>query len=156
VLSHNSARKAVQLGYKMVRVFADGYPAWEAISGSAAPKVAADLPSGKEEGSIDPAVLEKIVKENPGSILLVDVRSPKEFENGHIKTAVNIPVNELQKKAATLPSDKPIIFVCNTGAMSGESYFMMKDKRPELKKVYYLDAVCEYNKDGSFKIIKGK
>jgi rhodanese-related sulfurtransferase len=155
-LSHNSARKAVQLGYKKVMVFAAGYPAWVEISGSASPKAAADIPSGKEEGSIDPAALEKIVKENPGSILLIDVRSPQEFENGHIRTAVNIPVNELQKKVATLPSDKPIVFVCNTGAMSGESYFMIKDKRPDLKKVYYLDAVCEYNNDGSFKIIKGK
>jgi rhodanese-related sulfurtransferase len=87
---------------------------------------------------------------------LIDVRKPAEFEAGHFKAAINIPVNELQKKAATLPSDKPIVFVCNTGAQSGESYFIMKDMRPELKKVYYLDAVCEYNKDGSYKIIKRK
>ncbi|MBA4395279.1 MAG: hypothetical protein C0407_17145 [Desulfobacca sp.] len=154
MLSHDSARKAVQLGYKKVSVFGAGYPAWEKISSPSAAK--AVIPSGKEEGSIDPAYFEKLLTENPQSILLVDVRSPKEYEAGHFKTAVNITVNELQKNAATLPADKPIVFVCNTGAMSGESYYIMKDLRPALKKVYYLDAVCTYNKDGSYKITKGK
>jgi rhodanese-related sulfurtransferase len=156
VLSHDSARKAVQLGYTKVRVFSAGYPAWEQIAGSSAPKAAIEIPSGKEEGSIDPAAFERILAENPQSILLIDVRKPAEFENGHFKTAVNIPVDDLQKKAAALPLDKPIVFVCNTGAQSGESYYLLKDNRPELKKVYYLDAVCEYNKDGSYKITKRK
>jgi rhodanese-related sulfurtransferase len=157
VLSHYSARKAVQLGYKKVMVFSAGYPAWEEIAGTAAPKTALPaIPSGKEEGTIDPDAFEKILANNPQSILLIDVRKPAEFENGHFKTAVNMPVDELQKKGATLPSDKPIVFVCNTGSMSGESYYLMKDKRPELKNVYYLDAVCEYNKDGSYKITKRK
>ena len=157
MLSHYSARKAVQLGYKKVSVFAAGYPAWEQLTASAAPKTAAtEIPSGKEEGTIDPAAFEKILVENPQSILLIDVRKPAEYKNGHFKTAVNMPVDELQKKAATLPSDKPIVFVCNTGSMSGESYYLLKDKRPELKKVYYLDAVCEYNMDGTYKITRRK
>jgi 3-mercaptopyruvate sulfurtransferase SseA len=157
VLSHDSARKAVKLGYKKVMVFSAGYPAWEKIAGSAAPqKASSEIQSGKEEGSIDVAYFEKILTENPQSILLIDVRKPAEFEAGHFKTAINIPVNELQKKAAGLPADKPIVFVCNTGAQSGESYYLMKDVRPELKKVYYLDAVSTYNKDGSYKITKTK
>ena len=157
MLSHYSARKAVQLGYNKVIVFAAGYPAWEQIAGTAAPKAAVfAIPAGKEEGTIDPDAFEKIIRENPDSILLIDVRGPKEFENGHFKTALNMPVDELQKKAAALPTDKPIVFVCNTGSMSGESYYLMKDKRADLKNVYYLDAVCQYNKDGSYKITKRK
>jgi rhodanese-related sulfurtransferase len=157
VLSHDSARKAVKLGYKKVMVFAAGYPAWEkmaVVSGSSPAPL--DIKSGKEEGTIDTAYFEKVLQENPQSILLIDVRKPAEYEAGHFKTAMNIPVNELQKKAGTLPTDKPIVFVCNTGAQSGESFFIMKDVRPELKKVYYLDAVCTYNKDGSYTITKTK
>lgn len=156
MLSHDSARKAVKLGYKKVYVFGAGYPAWEKIAGPATPAASTTIPSGKEEGSIDIAYFEKLLTENPQSILLIDVRKPSEYEAGHFKTAVNIPVNELQKKAATLPSDKPIVFVCNTGAQSGESFYLMKDVRPELKKVFYLDAVATYNKDGSYKINKTK
>jgi rhodanese-related sulfurtransferase len=156
VLSHDSARKAVKLGYTKVIVFSAGYPAWEKIAGSAAQKGTMEIKSGKEEGSIDVAYFEKIISENPQEILLIDVRSPKEYEAGHFKTAINLTVNDLQKQAKTLSSDKPIVFVCNTGAQSGESYFLMKDMRPELKRVYYLDAVCTYNADGTFKISQRK
>jgi len=86
----------------------------------------------------------------------VDVRDPDEYANGHFKTAINIPVDQLEKKVDTLPSDKPIVFVCSTGARSGESFYMLMDLRPELKKVYYLEAECSYKKDGTYKIKKAE
>ena len=82
------------------------------------------------------------------------MRDPDEFAAGHFQTAVNIPVGTLEDKIATLPAEKPIVFVCSTGARSGESYYMLQDIRPELKKVYYLEAEVEYNKDGTYKIKK--
>lgn len=84
----------------------------------------------------------------------MDVRDPDEFAAGHFQTAVNIPVGELEQKVDTLPAEKPIVFVCSTGARSGESYYMLQDIKPEFKKVYYLEAEIEYNKDGSYKIKK--
>ncbi len=86
----------------------------------------------------------------------MDVRDPDEYANGHFKTAINIPVDQLEKKVDTLPSDKPIVFVCSTGARSGESFYMLMDLRPELKKVYYLEAECSYKKDGTYKIKKAE
>lgn len=83
---------------------------------------------------------------------MVDVRDPDEFTAGHFKTAVNIPVDQLENKIDTLPADKPIVFVCSTGARSGESYYMLQDLKPDLKKVYYLEAEVEYSADGSYKI----
>ena len=84
--------------------------------------------------------------------MLVDVRDADEYAAGHFKTAVNIPVDQLENKIKTLPADKPIVFVCSTGARSGESYYMLQDLKPDLKKVYYLEAEVEYSKDGSYKI----
>ena len=84
--------------------------------------------------------------------MLVDVRDADEYAAGHFKTAVNIPVDQLENKINSLPADKPIVFVCSTGARSGESYYMLQDLKPELKKVYYLEAEVEYSKDGSYKI----
>ena len=144
----------MQLGYTDVKVFADGYPAWVKAFGAAPAAVA--VKAGAEEGSIDIATFEKILKENPQSIMLIDVRDPDEYAAGSFKTAVNIPTDELEKKIATLPTDKPIVFVCNTGARSGEAYYMVQDVRPEMKKVYYLEAEATYNKDGSVKINKPK
>jgi len=111
---------------------------------------------GVEEGSIDIGEFKTIIAGNPESIYLVDVRDPDEYESGHFKTAVNIPTDELEKKVASLPTDKPIVFVCSTGARSGEAFYMLQDLRPELKKVYYLEAECKYNKDGTFEIKKAE
>jgi rhodanese-related sulfurtransferase len=133
-------------------VFAAGYPAWKKVYGAA--PAAVQVKAGKEEGSIDIATFEKIIKENPDSIMLIDVRDPDEFAAGTFKTAVNMPTDELEKKIPTLPTDKPIVFVCSTGARSGEAYYMVQDIRPELKKVYYLEAELTFKKDGSFEIKK--
>ena len=154
-LSHSSAQKAIQLGYTDVKVFAAGYPAWKAASGTGSANVAAtQVKAGTEEGSIDTAAFIKMVNENPDSMMLIDVRDPDEFAAGHFKTAVNIPVDQLEGKIKTLPSDKPIVFVCGTGARSGESYYMVQDVRPELKNVYYLEGYLTFKDDGTFEITK--
>jgi len=108
--------------------------------------------AGKAEGTIDLAAFEKILKEDPNSVYLIDVRDPTEFEAGHMKTAINIPVKELQKQVNSLRADKPIIFVCTTGSRSGECFYMLQDLRKDLKKVYYVDADISFNKDGTYKI----
>jgi rhodanese-related sulfurtransferase len=133
-------------------VFAAGYPAWKKAYGAAPAAVA--VKAGSAEGSIDIATFEKIIKENPQRIMLIDVRDPDEYAGGSFKSAVNIPTDELEKKIPSLPADKPIVFVCNTGARSGEAFYMVQDIRPEMKKVYYLEAETIYNKDGSVKITK--
>lgn len=150
-LSHKSAAKAIAMGYTNVKVFAAGYPAWKNAVASAAP---VDVKGGQEEGSIDIAAFKKIMSENPTGIMLIDVRDKDEFETGSLRTAVNIPVDDLEAKIKTLPADRPVIFICGTGARSGESFYMVQDLRPELKNVYYLDAEMTVHKDGSFELKK--
>ena len=132
-------------------VFAAGYPAWKKEMGAG---VAVEVKAGAEEGTIDIATFEKIIKEDPDSIMLIDVRDPDEYAAGHFKTAVNMPTDVLEAKVDTLPSDKPIVFVCSTGARSGEAFYMLQDIRPELKKVYYLEAEATFEKDGTYTIKK--
>jgi rhodanese-related sulfurtransferase len=150
-LSHKSAAKAIALGYTNVKVFSAGYPAWKKVAASAAP---VQVKAGKEEGSIDIEAFKKIVDKNPESIMLVDVRDADEFKTGSLKSAVNIPVDDLEAKIKTLPKDKPVIFICGTGARSGESFYMVQDLRPEMKNVFYLDAEMTVHKDGSFELKK--
>lgn len=150
-LSHKSAAKAIDMGYTNVKVFATGYPSWVAYVGKEGSSAA--VKAGAEEGSIDIESFKKIVNENPESIYLVDVRDADEFAAGSFKTAVNIPVEDLEAKVKALPTDRPIVFVCSTGARSGESYYMLQDLRPELKKVYYLEAEVTFKKDGSYTIV---
>ena len=156
-LSPNSAAKAVKLGYTNVKLFQAGYPEWvkqygpgPMASGEGAPaKVAID--TGSEPDTITFASFEKIILQAPGSVYLIDVRSPEEFKMGSIKGAINMTVDEVEEKVAELPSDKPIIFFCSTGARSGEAYDIVKMEREGLE-VYFLDANVTHAKDGTYKL----
>lgn len=52
-----------------------------------------------------------------GAIIL-DVRTPQEYNQGHIENAVNIPVNTLEANLNKLDKDKPIITCCQSGTRS--------------------------------------
>jgi rhodanese-related sulfurtransferase len=159
-LSHKSASKAIKMGYSQVKVFSAGYPAWQEMVAKTenTSTVAQDSQAkkGALEGAIETAAFEKIISENPSSVMLIDVRDPDEFAKGSIKTAVNIPVDKLENQVKTLPSDKPIVFVCGTGARSGEAFYMLKDLRPELKDVFYVEAEIKFGSDGTCKITETK
>jgi rhodanese-related sulfurtransferase len=47
--------------------------------------------------------------------LLVDVRTPQEFCQGHIPGAVNLPVDELRQRLDELPRDRQIAVYCQVG-----------------------------------------
>ena len=49
---------------------------------------------------------------------IIDVREIIEFENGHIKGAVNIPLSELRERINEIPKDKPVYLHCRTGQRS--------------------------------------
>jgi rhodanese-related sulfurtransferase len=157
-LSSDSAAKAVKLGYSAVKVVPEGYPAWEKLYGatdSTATPAKPVLQAGKESGTITVASFEKIFKEAPDTIHVVDVRDPAEMASGSFKGAIAFPINTLEKRIEELPSDKPIVFVCGTGARSGEAHDMAKLYRPALK-TYFLEADIKWNKDGSYSIVEKK
>ena len=49
---------------------------------------------------------------------IVDVREVREFENGHIKGAKNIPLSELRERVNEIPKDIPVYLHCRTGQRS--------------------------------------
>lgn len=157
VLSDKSAEKAKKLGYTNVFTYPEGYPEWEKLhgasavttnaGGSSASASASTLVAGKEKGSVTVESFQKIWESAPQSLLLVDVRDPREFSAGTIKGAVSVPINELEKKVGALPLDKPVVFFCSTGARSGEAYDTVKLLRDEVK-AYFLDADIKFAEGG--------
>lgn len=47
--------------------------------------------------------------------LILDVRDPDEFEEGHIPGAVNLPLNELRSRMGELPKEREISIYCGVG-----------------------------------------
>jgi rhodanese-related sulfurtransferase len=155
ILSHQSAFKAEKLGYTNVRVYAGGFPEWVKAGNVAAvrqpPVSAAAIVAGKEPGTIAVESFERIYREAPGTVHLIDVREPHEFAAGTFKGAVNMPVATLDKNLDKLPSGKPIVFFCGAGGRSGEAHDLVKASRPELKTVF-IDAKISWTSSGEYVI----
>ncbi len=49
--------------------------------------------------------------------VLVDLREPILYKNGHIKDAILIPFADFEKQYTQLDKAKKIIFICHTGPM---------------------------------------
>lgn len=50
--------------------------------------------------------------------LLVDIRSPQDYRNGHINGAVNVPVEQLENYMKTASKNQIYIFYCQHGSQS--------------------------------------
>lgn len=51
--------------------------------------------------------------------VIIDVRTPNEFRQGHIQGSKNIPVNEIRSKIEMIKKwNKPVITVCLSGGRS--------------------------------------
>ena len=82
---------------------------------------------------------------------LLDVREEYEYQDGHIKGAINLPLREILEKKDTLPKDKDIYVYCRSGHRSADAVNFLKSLGFE--KVYNVDggfidiSFNEYHKD---------
>lgn len=60
--------------------------------------------------------------------VIVDVRSEQEFKRGHADGSINMPLDLLSTKCATLPKGKPVITCCASGMRSATAKNMLLKK----------------------------
>jgi rhodanese-related sulfurtransferase len=58
--------------------------------------------------------------------LVVDVRTPAEYKDGHVKGAINLPLQTLGNNLNKLKKDQVIITCCRSGSRSGTAKRMLK------------------------------
>ncbi len=58
--------------------------------------------------------------------LLLDVRFPDEYDEGHIESAVNIPALDLRTRHSELPPGRPLVVMCRTGHRSSLACSLLK------------------------------
>ena len=73
---------------------------------------------GQEFSQVDSDEFRRLISEENG--VLLDVRTAREFNNGHITDAgnLNFYAMDFRKKLTMLPFDGPIYLYCNTGYRS--------------------------------------
>ena len=62
----------------------------------------------------------------PGAILL-DVRTPEEYREGHIPTSHNVPLQDLERVAFVAEDmDAPLFVYCHSGARSRQATLLLQ------------------------------
>lgn len=150
-------------GYTKVLVYKGGYPEWKEkkqplmglvkecketkAKGPYKPKgkpvtiKGATVYLGADAGMIDQFwFASKVLKDLPKNIQLVDIRKPKDFKDGHLPGAINVPWDSKAEKIdhTKFPKDKLIVIYCNTGMMSTDARGSLSDDIA--KNVLYFDA----------------
>ena len=82
--------------------------------------------------AISGAALSAIEEDNRAkeNYLVIDVRSSEEYAAGHLKHAINIPLEELEGRLDEINAykDKNVVLYCNTGNRSGKALDLLKQK----------------------------
>lgn len=68
----------------------------------------------------------KLLLQNGAQI--VDVRTKDEFQSGHIRGSVNMPLNNLNNQINKLKKDKPVITCCASGMRSAAAKNILKSR----------------------------
>ena len=97
---------------------------------------------------VEASDIENLVKNKE---FLLDVREEYEYQDGHIKGAINLPLREILEKKDTLPKDKDIYVYCRSGHRSADAVNFLKSLGFE--KVHNIEggfidiSFNEYHKD---------
>jgi phage shock protein E len=90
-----------------------------ALSAVAAVLVVKRLASGRAPAEVVRAKLEAGAR-------VLDVRSAGEFRSGAYPGALNIPLEEVARRAHELPQDRPVVVYCASGLRSGVAVRLLR------------------------------
>lgn len=140
--SGKSAKIALDNGYRDVSVYADGMPVWEEKGYSiyAGP----DYDKTVKTSMIKPVVVKVLLDSAPATLTVVDVRDAKEFAEGHVPGAINIPVETFASGSGVLDKGKQIVVYCNSGGRSYNAYRkLQKLAYPNIAQMIFADWQAE-------------
>lgn len=137
--SEKAAVKLVDNGFKNVKNVTDGVDEYDYKL------VKVDNITGREA--------EKMINDDKHDkdLIILDVREPKDFNNGHLLNAINIPIENIDKRMDELRNykSKDIIVYCNTGRKSAEvAEKLVEHGFTDVTNI--VDGVSEYD----FKLVK--
>ncbi len=96
-------------------------------------------------GMLTPNQAKELLQRHPnGSLAILDVRTPAEFEAGHARNAINIPVQELSKHLDMVPSG-PLLIICRSGVRAKNAYEMLVSSGHPTQGLWYLKGFTRYD-----------
>lgn len=136
--SGKSALIARSLGYTDISIYAEGIPVWEEKGYPI--YTGPDYDKTVKTSMIKPAVVKALLDAAPATVTVVDVRDAKEFSEGHVPGAINIPMETFAAGSGVLDKGKQIIVYCNSGGQSYNAYRkLQKLAYPNIAQMIFAD-----------------
>lgn len=90
---------------------------------------------------MNPEQLRQYMEKNKESTyLIVDVRQPEEYVQGHIPGAKLVPLRELLADISGLPVDKDLVFYCHSGGRSAAAATLVSEEGVFEKNIFDLEG----------------
>ena len=90
-----------------------------------------------EYGDVTVEEAKALIDNNPDLIIL-DVRTEAEFNDGHIEGAINIPVDNLRSRLSELGKDDELLVYCRTGNRSRTAVSIFSEN--DYSKIYHMNG----------------
>lgn len=106
-------------------------------------------------GDVKQVSFEKIREIYESGAYILDVREKNEYDNSHIKGAINIPLTELRSRIDEIPRDREVYLHCRSSQRSYYAYTFLRENGYEkiynLQGSYLMFSIYEYFDDIRFK-----
>lgn len=80
------------------------------------------------QGGFDVNVDEALRLWQDKEAIIIDVRTPQEYQEGHIPEAPLIPLNQLESRMSEVPKDQKVLLICRSGNRSNQGTNLLRSK----------------------------
>ncbi|MDD4600749.1 Thiosulfate sulfurtransferase GlpE [bioreactor metagenome] len=60
--------------------------------------------------------------------MMIDIRTPEEYQAGHIPGVLLIPLDQLANRASEVPKDQKVLLICRSGNRSSQGTKLLRSK----------------------------
>ena len=139
-------------GYKNATVLKGGFAGWQKESlptamGATGTEIVY-VPKPKA-GSVSIDMFANAIDQKAGDVVILDVRTDEEVEEGAIANAIAIPAEEVIERLDEIPKGKKVYIHCSTGLRAEMAYVTLKENGYQAN---FLDANIKVAEGGDFTI----
>ena len=79
--------------------------------------------------------IEQLKQARAEGALIIDVREPDEYAQGHVAGALSLPLSELPARTQEVPKDPVVYLVCQGGGRSGQAAELLSEAGHDVRPV---------------------